>query len=109
MKKLLWVMLSALISFFMLLEIAQAGECIFLYSGYSGDDSYYDSSDVKYSGDIVSYVLYVGSCTSPKFTFTYEIDCAKRLMRKFEDGKYTDWVTFYPGSGADIASKKLCR
>jgi hypothetical protein len=108
MKKFLWVILLALLAFFMFLEISQAGECIFLYSGYGGD-SYYDSSDVKYSGDIVSYVQYVGSCTSPKFTFSYEIDCAKRLMRKFEDGNYTDWVTFYPGSGADIASKKLCR
>jgi hypothetical protein len=105
MKKLLVVMVVALAAFFLLPGISPPGECLYLW----GEDNYYDPADVTYSGDIVSYILYIGSCTSPKFTFQFEIDCAKRLMRKYEDGEYTDWVTFYPGSGADIASQKLCR
>lgn len=77
MKKSLLVMLLALLSFFMFAGISQAGECIYLFSD-NGKNYYYNSSDVKYSGNIVAYTLYENSCSSPADTWYLEIDCAKK-------------------------------
>jgi len=117
MKQLFLAMLLVLLAFFLSHCAAEpyrapqpatsrASECLYLYTGYVGD-VYYKPSDVKYSGDIVSYVEYHVSCTSPKYSSLIEIDCSKRLTQVPKSN--TGWVTFYPGSGADIASKKLCR
>jgi hypothetical protein len=105
MKKSLLVMLLALLAFFMFLGISQAGECIYLFSE-KGKNYYYDSSDVKYSGDIVSYTLYENSCSSPSDTWYLEIDCAKRMIFDWDVG---EWDQIYPGSGDDTTRIKLCR
>ena len=106
MKKSLLVMLLAILSFFMFAGISQAGQCIYL-----GEKSYYDSSSVRYAGDIVSYVDYDNNaCEENEFTFATEIDCARRMSRVMLGFAYwSEWESFPPGSFHDVAWQKLCR
>jgi hypothetical protein len=108
MKKFLWVIVLALLSFFMIMGIAQAGQCIYLGRDAVGMNCYYDASDVKYSGDIVNFVFYYDdACKGDKYNSVSEINCARRMMRdEFSDGK---WEPFDEGSVLDVAWQKLCR
>ena len=110
MKKLLLALLLALLSFFMFLGISQAGQCIYLYS-YEGRNYYYDSSDVKYSGDTVSFYLYKDKCASSGEWWDLEIDCARRMIREYDffTVEPTDWKPIAPGSYDDTLRIKLCR
>jgi hypothetical protein len=104
MKKSLLVMLLAMLSFFMFVGISQAGQCIYLSSGF-----YYDSSGVKHSGDIVSYVIYAtNTCEKDNTGIDVEIDCARRMERDYYS-RWTEWQSFSPGSDGDVAWQKLCR
>jgi hypothetical protein len=105
MKKSLLVLLLAMLSFLMFAGISQAGQCIYLFSE-NGKNYYYDSSDVNYEGDIVSYTLYEYSCSSPTDEWDFVIDCARRMMLEEPAG---DWYQIYPGSGDDTTRIRLCR
>jgi hypothetical protein len=107
MKKLLLVMLVVMLSYFMFSGISQAGECIYLYN-WQGHNYYYNSSDVEYKGDIVSYTLYEDSCSSPTRDWDIDIDCAKRMIQDWTFGDDT-WKPISPGSGDDTMRIKLCR
>jgi hypothetical protein len=108
MKKSLLVMLLALLSSFMFLGISQAGQCIYLHT-YYGRSFCYDSSDVKYSGAIVSFVLYGNNaCKWDEFTADEEIDCTRRMIR-FYDKDWSEWESIAPGSYDDVKMQKLCR
>jgi hypothetical protein len=127
MKKLLLVMLLALLSSFMFLGISQAGQCIYLGSlvvpkdRLLGEDEYtvdfyYDSSDVKYSGDIVSYVEYDNdACKEDYFATDMEIDCARRMNRHYgiipnDFPGWSEWRLIQPEDTSwDVARQKLCR
>jgi len=105
MKKSLLVMLLAMLSFFMFLGISQAGQCIYLLSS-EGKNYYYDPSEVTYSGDIVSFILYRNECEiSPFDNWLEEIDCARRMIREY--GR--EWQSIHPGSNDDTLRIKLCR
>ncbi len=106
MKKSLLVMLLAMVSFFMFAGISQAGQCIYLASG-ADYVYYYNSSDVQYSGDIVSYVEYDNNaCKVDALAFPIAIDCVRRI---FQDESTDGWESIYPGSPIDVARQKLCR
>ena len=116
MKKSLLVMLLAILSFFMFAGISQAGQCLYLGSVHEVStigtvDLYYDSSDVQYSGDIVSFVQYDNdACEEDEFTADDEIDCARRLFRyKFYGEGWSEWRSFSSGSTCDVARQQLCR
>jgi hypothetical protein len=106
MKKLLLVMLLAMLSFFVFAGISQAGQCIYLFN-VNGKNYYYDSADVTYKGDIVSYTLYENSCSTSEKYWDLDIDCAKRMIFDFWGDK--GWEPISPGSGDDISRIKLCR
>jgi hypothetical protein len=110
MKKSLLVLLSAMLSFFMFVGISQAGQCIYLYSR-EGKNYYYDTSDVHYSGNIVSFIEYEGNCSSPTAEPEFiDIDCAARVSRGgYEYEAPSAWYPISPGSPDDIERIKLCR
>jgi hypothetical protein len=111
MKKSLLIMLLAMLSFFMFAGISQAGQCIYL--GSAGNEVYYyDSSSVRYAGDIVSYVEYDNNaCEASEVTADIEIDCARRMYRsKYYGEGWPEWKSIItPGSPIDVAWQKLCR
>jgi hypothetical protein len=108
MKKFLLALLLAMLSFFMFVGISQAGQCIYL--GYVGDyEFFYDSSDVKYAGDIVSYVEYDNdACEDDGWGMAAEIDCARRMGRIFFED-WSRWESISPGSIEDTLRIKFCR
>ena len=108
MKKSLLVILFAMLSSFMFAGISQAGQCIYLLS--DGDVYfYYDSSSVRYAGDIVSYVIYDNDvCEEDEVTTDHEIDCARRMYRVYFSD-WSEWRSIIPGSTAAAARQKLCR
>jgi len=108
MKKLLLVMLLAILSFFMFAGISQAGQCIYLLSS-EGKNYYYDPSGVQYSGDIVSFFLYDNDACEVKLSTitSIEIDCAKRMI--FDLWGDEGWESISPGSVYETLRIKLCR
>ena len=108
MKKSLWVMLLALLSFFTFAGISQAGQCIYL--NYSNG---YSCSEVKYSGAIVSFVLYDGNVCERSAAILYvEIDCAKQMWRRHQiDEGWEDpaWYPLRADGWTIVAMRKLCR
>ena len=109
MKKLLLLLLLAMLFSFMFPVISQAGKCIYLYS-FKGSDYYYDSSDVKYSGDMVSFVLYKDNCSSSAVEYwDLEIDCVKRMIRDNSGWVDGDWEPIRTGSFDDTLRIKLCK
>jgi hypothetical protein len=109
MKKSLSALLLALSSFFVFVGISQAGQCIYLYN-WKGKNYYYDSSDVRYAGDIVSFTEYEGSCSSPTSDpELIDIDCARRVSRGgYVYEERSAWYPISPGSPDDIERIKLC-
>lgn len=107
MKKILLGVLLIMLSSFMFPGISEAGQCIYLYS-WKGSDYYYDSSDVKYSGDIVSFVLYRDSCSGSTDSWDLDIDCVKRMIRDIFSPS-GDWESIRPGSFDDTLRIKLCK
>lgn len=94
---------------FMFLGISRAGDCTFLYN-WKGSDYYYDPSEVTYSGNIVSFVVYRGGCASAaKEYWELEIDCAKKMIRDNSGLADGDWEPIRPGSFDELYLKKLCR
>jgi len=101
--------LLIMLSSFLFPVISQAGQCIFLYN-WKGNDYFYDSSEVKYSGDIVSFVVYKGSCSSSAVEYwDLEIDCVKKMIRDNSGWVDGDWEPIRPGSFDELYLKKLCK
>jgi hypothetical protein len=108
MKKSLLVLLLAMLSFFMFEGISRAGQCIYLVSS-PRFVYYYDSSSVKYSGDIVSHAEYGNNACSGVPVYV-EIDCARRMSRvKLSGHDWTHWQQIDSGEMIDIIRQKLCR
>lgn len=106
MKKFLLVLLLVMLSFFIFLGISQARQCIYLLSS-EGKNYYYDPSKAEYSGDIVSFTLYEGNCSSAAKFWDLDIDCAKRMILDWWGGE--GWKSISPGSADDTLRIKLCR
>lgn len=113
MKKYLSVFFSAMMFCFAFTEISQAGQCVYL--GSAGENSYYyDSSSVKYSGDIVSYNDYGNPLCEEDFLTPYvtEIDCVKKMYRSQDPdtGEWESWKSItVAGSPVDKARTLLCK
>ncbi len=123
MKKSVLVLLLAVLSFFMFVGISQAGQCVYLDTDPLGDEYYYDSSSVRYEGNIVSFDLYYNAACEadagdedhedaaiPPSPAAYQLDCA-RVMARYWDRDKKSWSpwTGGPKSWADGVRIKLCR
>jgi hypothetical protein len=110
MKKIRWLFLIALLSTLIVPELLQADECIFLTS-QDGHDYYYNTMSLRYSGDIVSILLWADNC-SLEILGEVEIDCAKKMIR-YQDpvtpNVFSVWASVQPDSFDDALRKKLCR
>ncbi len=120
MKKFLLVILLVMLSSFMFLGISQAGECIYIMNIIDNEkgtstSEYLDSSSVKYSGDIVDFMIYEDddACEYFEVAWFMEIDCARKMYRVDEGGfgstKWSSWKSIYPGSFHDTMRMRLCR
>jgi hypothetical protein len=115
MKKSLVVILLVLSSFFAFLGVSR-GECIFIRHVNENSDDYYDSSSVRYSGDIVTCDVYVHMKNIDETTCQkrganpsiFQIDCAKGLVRMYFFGQWTKWSEV-DSQTSQILRTKLCR
>lgn len=117
MKKSLWVLLLAMLSFFMFVGISQAGQCIYIMNIIDSEagtntSNYLDSSSVKYSGDIVSFDIYEDdACEDWSSVWLFDIDCARKMYRVAAgfESDWSSWQSIYPGSFHDTMRMRLCR
>ena len=120
MKKSLLVLLLVVLSFFMFADISQAVQCVFLSSDDWGGEYYYDSSSVRYTGNIVSFDLYYNATCeankgdedtdTPPSPSAHQLDCARGMARYWDSDKGL-WSSWEGGSKsfADRIRIKLCR
>jgi hypothetical protein len=118
-KKSVLVLLLAMLAFFVFVGISQAGQCVYFDSDDWGE-SYYDSSSVRYAGNIVSFDLYYNAACeadegdedtyAPPSPQAHQLDCARGMMRFWDSDKrsWSPW-TGVPKSYIDRMKIEFCR